>query len=309
MRDGGFVVKLGALAFLVIAAFLIQPIEAASPIQVMVFPGSQAVVAGEAAAFAISVNAPIGWLVNLTAVIPFPCSYSIKPQLVQHSERAIFLLTVGSEVKAGTYSVVVRGQTGGERGESTVKVNVTPRGKLTVNIEPRVLNLGVKTNVSISVSPPVACTVTMRGTNLNNVSRFERGKGQVAVTPGKIETVIIMVEAQGYFTYVESLPVEAPKTTTASTSLTTTASGGVLTPFTLYILLIGGAIIALVATIVLVKVMKRRKRGEQDSSHKGKRRPPPPPPSELMTGAACPTCGTLVDTRFCPKCGTRVRTW
>jgi len=141
------------------------------------------------------------------------------------------------------------------------------------------------------------------------VSRFERGKGQVAVTPGKIETVIIMVEAQGYFTYVESLPVEAPKTMTASTSLTTTVNGGALTPFTLYILLIGGAIIALVATIVLVKVMKRRKRGEQDSPHKGKRRPPPPPPSELTTGASCPTCGTLVDTRFCPKCGTRVRTW
>jgi hypothetical protein len=294
---------------LMVTLSLIQQIGAASPIQVIVFPTSQTVVAGETTAFAISVSAPIGWLVNLTATVPSRCSYSIKPQLVQHSERAILLLTVGIEVQAGTYNVIVKGQSGGEKGEYTVKVTVTPAGKLTVIIEPRVLIVGTSNNISFSVNPPVMCVVTIRATNLNNVSRLEHGKGQVTVTPKKLELVIIIVEAQGYLTYVDVLSVEAQKTTTVSASMTTTVNGTSAPPFTSYILLIGGAAIVLAATIVLVKVMRRRKRGESDSLPKGKHRLPPPPPSELTTGATCPTCGVLVDTRFCPKCGTRVRTW
>ncbi len=303
---------------LVMVAFLVQPVEASSPIHVIVFPTSQSVVAGENTAFSISVNSPLGWFVNLTASVPSQWIYSIKPQLVQHLERAFFLLMVDSQAKVGTYDIIVRGQTGTQSGETTVKVTVTARGKLTANIDPRILTVGVNTNISIAVSPAVACTITLRGTNLNSISRFEQGKGKVTVMPQKIEPVIIIIEAHGYLTYVEVLSVEAPKITSenktmnGNASVTTVTSEMSTPPFMSYILMVGGATVGVVVIAVLVKVMMRRKeRGKGDSETRNKkgRRPPPPPPSELTTGATCPTCGTLVDTRFCPKCGTRVRTW
>jgi hypothetical protein len=298
--------KQNICVLLVVMALLARPAVATTSIGVTVFPASQTVVAGETTAFVVSVSAPIGWMVNLTAVIPPQWSYTVEPRLIQHLERAILLITVNLDAKAGTYNVVVKGRCGEEGAESVVRVTVTARGRLTASIEPRILTVGSNMTISISVNPPVACTVTIHGDGLNKVLYLERGKGQVAVILKKTGILLILIEARGYYAYVEALPVEPPKTIITNASPTGLTNATSVLPALSYVFMVGGATIVLAVIVVLIKMERQRKPREGGTSRVG-RHPPPPPALPPDQGVSCPTCQTLTNTRYCPKCGTRVR--
>lgn len=277
-----------AVVLVMLAASLFG--QAAPRIQVAISPALQTAAPGEAIAFVIQVNAPSGWVVNLTADIPFQCVYSIKPPSLQSGQTAVLLLTPSAQVRAESYRIIVTAQYQSEKVEAAAQVQIVAPRKLTVQIEPKKLVVGINTTILLNVNPPVSCIATLQGLGLNYTFVLENGRGQFSVMPLRDGALILMVEAQGYLPYVEVIQVEGYQSI----------------DFVQYVA--GSAILIAVFVAILVVariVMKRR--GKVGVEGAQRRRPPPPPPSGPGSGVVCPTCGTLTDTRFCPRCGTRVR--